>query len=722
MRKKLFLLLYLFFTFVCFSKNIYVVYDDSKSMKKDNRSIYANYAMQTLISLLEKDDNLIITKMSDLDNDFRNKMIINLKDIPKELEFFREKIVPKSNLTPYKSVSSVVEYMKINAKQDDINWLIMITDGNFEDGNPIPELEKIKEDISSLIAENDVRPIFLLIGSNKKELDKYEEQSGVEIWKEIFGQGEYPKIYKSVGQHDIIEKMEEIAQLLTNKSSKKEEKNYKIDGNDIKFLSLFPLKKVIILNQKDKDGKLQEINNVKIGDKEEKLIEVYTPKKATKNVDLYANVIHINVEKGDKDIEELRISFKDGVPSNIKIFPEVAGEFEVKITDINGKELDGRVLKMAPEDEIKVYGFLKNANDKEPMEYIDGTQIYINYGGKRIDLEYNPKTKQYEKSIKIEKGKKSIDAVAEFDGYFFYQSDIYIINGDETVSKIVKFEEKKEIKKETPKPVVVKKVEVKKVEEKKIYDLKIENIDTKVITQNDLKDKEIIFRPILNNKSLNREEFKKFKLKFKDELNGKLQREDNFWSYRIPTYDGVTKFRNPQGKYKIKVVCENKDEKVKLEKEIEIQIEKIGFWEAWGQLISIILGFIVAIILGIGYWKKSRFLKNKKIEIAERFDGLDLPISRKVELKASILNKLTPYLKESKKIEGITFIANNTNIKVLGEELDKLFNTGAVKKIFINGDLIGKDELKDKKEHILFTGNGIKIIYQEGKVKEYTYY
>lgn len=722
MRKKLFVLLYLFFTFICSSKNIYVVYDDSKSMKKDNRSIYANYAMQTLISLLEKDDNLIITRMSDLENDFRNKMIINLKDIPKELDFFRDKIEPKSNLTPYQSVSSVVEYMKNNAKKDDINWLIMITDGDFEDGNPIPELEKVKENISELIATNDVRPIFLLIGSNKKELDKYENQSGVQIWKEIFGEGEYPKIYKSVGQHDIIEKMEEIAQLLTNKSSKKEEKNYKIEGNDIKFLSLFPLKKVIILNQKDKAGKLQEIVNVKLGDKEEKLVEVYTPKKSTKNVDLYANVIHINIDKGINEIEELRINFKDGVPSNIKIFPEVAGEFEVKITDINGKELDGRVLKMAPEDEIKIYGFLKNSNDKEPMKYIDGTQVYINYGGKRIDLEYNPKTKQYEKNIKIEKGKKSIDAVAEFDGYFFYQSDIYIINGDEAVPKIVKFEEKKEIKKEPPKPVVVKKIEVKKVEEKKIYDLKIENIDTKVITQNDLKDKEIIFRPILNNKSLNENDFSKFKLKFKDELNGKLQREDNFWSYRIPTYDGVTKFRNPQGNYKIKIICENKDEKVKLEKEIEIQIEKIGFWEAWGQLISIILGFIVAIILGIGYWKKSRFLKNKKIEITERFDGLDLPISRKVELKASVLNKLTPYLKESKKIEGITFIANNTNIKVLGEELDKLFNTGAVKKIFINGDLVGKDELKDKKEHILFTGNGIKIIYQEGKVKEYIYY
>lgn len=298
MRKKLFFLFYLLFTFTCFSKNIYVVYDDSKSMKKDNRSIYANYAMQTLISLLEKDDNLVITKMSDLENDFRNKLVIDLKNIPKELDFFREKIVPKSNFTPYKSVSSVVEYMRNNAKKEDINWLIMITDGAFEDGKPIPELERVKESVSSLVEEQDVRPIFLLIGSNMKELEKYEKQSGIEIWKEIYGTGEYPKVYKSVGQHDIIEKMEEIAQLLTNKSLKKEEKNYETYGNEIKFNSLFPLKKVIILNQKNKDGKLHKIENISIAGKEKELVEIYTPKKSTKNIDLFANVIHLNIEKG----------------------------------------------------------------------------------------------------------------------------------------------------------------------------------------------------------------------------------------------------------------------------------------------------------------------------------------------------------------------------------------------------------------------------------------
>lgn len=712
MRKKLFFLFYLLFTFTCFSKNIYVVYDDSKSMKKDNRSIYANYAMQTLISLLEKDDNLVITKMSDLENDFRNKLVIDLKNIPKELDFFREKIVPKSNFTPYKSVSSVVEYMRNNAKKEDINWLIMITDGAFEDGKPIPELERVKESVSSLVEEQDVRPIFLLIGSNMKELEKYEKQSGIEIWKEIYGTGEYPKVYKSVGQHDIIEKMEEIAQLLTNKSLKKEEKNYETYGNEIKFNSLFPLKKVIILNQKNKDGKLHKIENISIAGKEKELVEIYTPKKSTKNIDLFANVIHLNIEKGNKDVEELKITFQDNIPKNIKIFPEVAGEFKVEIVDINGKELNGRVLKMSPEDEIKIYGFLNNSNDQRPLKYVDGTQVYINYGGKRIDLEYNPKTNQYEKNIKIEKGKKSIDAVAEFDGYFFYQSDIYIINGDETVPKKIKIEEKKApVIKEVPKPV-----------EKKIYDLKIENIDTRAITQNDLKKKVIIFRPLLNNKMLEEDNFKEFKLKFKDNLNGKIKRENNFWEYRIPTYDGIFNFKNPQGDYKIELICENEKENIKIKKELDIKIEKIKFWEAWGKLISIILGAIALFLIILGYFKKKRFLTNKKIEIEEKFEDLDVPTNRKIELKATILNKITPYITETKKIDGITFIANNTNIKVLGEELDKLFNTGAVKKVFINGDFVGKDELKDKKEHIIFTGNGIKIAYQDGKIKEYKYY
>lgn len=84
------LCIFLLFFEIALSKNIYVVYDDSLSMKKENRDIYANYALQTLASLLSEDDNLTITRMSDIKEDFRNKTIVNLKDINSELKYFEK--------------------------------------------------------------------------------------------------------------------------------------------------------------------------------------------------------------------------------------------------------------------------------------------------------------------------------------------------------------------------------------------------------------------------------------------------------------------------------------------------------------------------------------------------------------------------------------------------------------------------------------------------------
>lgn len=264
MKKILVILFLACLTTISFSKNIFVVYDDSKSMNKDNRSVYANYAMQTLISLLEPEDNLVITKMSDVDNQFRNKLVIDLKDIPTEIEYFREKINPKSNVTPYKSVESMIDYIGKMDIENDTNWLIVISDGYFEDGKDIPDLENISEKIKTVVNNKKIKPIFLLIGSNENELNTYESQKGIEIWKEIFGRGEYPKIYKSIGKKDIVDKMNEIAQLLTNKSTPTE-KNYKIEGNKIVFSPLFPLNKIILLDQDGgRENKISKIT-VEIG-------------------------------------------------------------------------------------------------------------------------------------------------------------------------------------------------------------------------------------------------------------------------------------------------------------------------------------------------------------------------------------------------------------------------------------------------------------------------
>ena len=60
-----FILLYLIYAISIFSQNIYVVYDETGSMKKDERWIYANYAIQNLVSMLSEEDKIFLVKMSD---------------------------------------------------------------------------------------------------------------------------------------------------------------------------------------------------------------------------------------------------------------------------------------------------------------------------------------------------------------------------------------------------------------------------------------------------------------------------------------------------------------------------------------------------------------------------------------------------------------------------------------------------------------------------------
>ncbi|MGL6168752.1 MAG: VWA domain-containing protein, partial [Fusobacteriaceae bacterium] len=277
-----------------YSKNIYVVYDDSLSMKKENRDVYANYAIQTLSSLLSEEDNLTITRMSDTKDNFRNKTVVNLKDIKNELKYFEKNLKAKSQVTPYRSIETIVDYIEKTSSKDEQNWLMVITDGEFEDGKPIPNIESIKNSISKSVQNSNLKPVFLLIGSNQNELEKYEKQKGIQIWKEIFGEGEFPKIFKASNEKEIIVKMREIAQLLTSKSSKSLKDIYVIKNNRLEFNSLFPLSKIIFLDQIEGKDELNSLEKIYVDGKEIQIDKQYKPHKNEGEILLSANVIHID--------------------------------------------------------------------------------------------------------------------------------------------------------------------------------------------------------------------------------------------------------------------------------------------------------------------------------------------------------------------------------------------------------------------------------------------
>lgn len=107
-------------------KIISVVYDDSGSMEGD-RWVYASYAMQALVALLNEQDELYITYMSDKSN----ARTVSLSDLNKAVEGIRTWST-KAGETPGKAVKTARDHLDTVSCSDPSAqyWLIIMTDGS----------------------------------------------------------------------------------------------------------------------------------------------------------------------------------------------------------------------------------------------------------------------------------------------------------------------------------------------------------------------------------------------------------------------------------------------------------------------------------------------------------------------------------------------------------------------------------------------------------------
>ncbi len=126
-------------------KVVSVVYDDSGSMKEGDKWAYANYAMQAFCGMLNSEDQLYITYMSEAE---KNKNLdpakVNLSSggIQTSVDAVRNR--PKGYGTPWNAVQ--VAYNKLLRVQDDNPntqyWLVVITDGDFDVFEQMSEVQK----------------------------------------------------------------------------------------------------------------------------------------------------------------------------------------------------------------------------------------------------------------------------------------------------------------------------------------------------------------------------------------------------------------------------------------------------------------------------------------------------------------------------------------------------------------------------------------------------
>ena len=136
-------------------KVVSVVYDDSGSMSGSNWP-YANYAMQTFVAMLNDDDELYITYMSNPGKAEK----INTDDLLSAVTDIRNH--QDSGDTPYESVQTAMNQLE-SVKDTNANtqyWLVVFTDGGYNGSTPgdTTEVERDLDDFSSKKMANETTP------------------------------------------------------------------------------------------------------------------------------------------------------------------------------------------------------------------------------------------------------------------------------------------------------------------------------------------------------------------------------------------------------------------------------------------------------------------------------------------------------------------------------------------------------------------------------------
>lgn len=318
-------------------KIVSVVYDDSGSMS-NNKSInwaYANYALQSFCGLLNSDDQLYVTYMSDVEKNPNLDppgMDLGASKVQESVDSIREHV--KSGGTPYKSID--VAFKKLKSTVDtNVNtqyWLVVITDGAFQasDGSNVPESElseKLKECVNTQMPNGSTPQVsYLAIGSDATMPAK-DERSGLFV-------------YKSSGSTDIIKTMSEIADKVSGRSRLSKNDIVKKDSKTVEIKSTVPLLNIAVLSQKT-TAKIVSVSGQSDNLSIVKSASIKYPEKSGRVTDetLVGGTCLINNSSNNIPSGTYQIKFDNDVDiDNIVVMFEPALEIRMSVK-LNGAEL-----------------------------------------------------------------------------------------------------------------------------------------------------------------------------------------------------------------------------------------------------------------------------------------------------------------------------------------------------------------------------------------------
>jgi hypothetical protein len=351
------------------NKIVALVYDDSGSMWEqtgaggdklpiDNWK-YANYALQSFAALMDTQDQLKVVFMSspevtesiELDGKLRQLEIDDIRGWEGKAG------------TPLSSVHTAIHELDQAAEVYDNSdfWLIVLTDGvfnQFDSSNPKLTKEQI---------EKDKRHLFTRL----KDLKKKVEEKGAKLQTTLIPTETYlnPEeklimadikrqwkessngiVLESKGQLDIIDRVNEVAALMTNRDPSQQDLfslNPILEGDNIILQSPFPLRRITIMEQSAVENvsfQMKEfyINIKRIDHGMEGPYKIKTANDpAGLNPPIRGTFTHFKNVNGDSIIKEgtYRVVFDQPLTEeqkkNVQVLAEPAVDFKVDFQRIN---------------------------------------------------------------------------------------------------------------------------------------------------------------------------------------------------------------------------------------------------------------------------------------------------------------------------------------------------------------------------------------------------
>jgi hypothetical protein len=418
------------------ARTVLLVYDDSGSMRDFDRHVFANYATQNLVALLDPGDRLEVVRMSQ-----RDRWITLLPETnPRAaIEIVSAWPTPGPTPTPYEAVQTATGRLKsLRAESEDDDedyWLIVFSDGEFNEfeENASRALSTIRfeaEELNRQFSGRKLGVVYLGIGPDAPDHARAWEAAGVTT-------------FLARSPEAIIHAMFDIAALVTGRDPESGESasglraRFPGDGT-VEVTTDLPLRRLVVFHQGSEPLSLRlDQSRSRITDAAGMTANVsVAPPLSARQGPLFSVVNVVSGERlyqvmGPGTFSLALDTDRALLPDSLRFLPDVALDLTVERDGVGDVLCAGDPLRFVAR---LLEPVAASAVDLERLAGLDIRARSENRAGVR-ELPFEPfGADAYELVTTVPPGRSTISVIARYPGYFNLRSRLFTVEGIECVT------------------------------------------------------------------------------------------------------------------------------------------------------------------------------------------------------------------------------------------------------------------------------------------------